>query len=262
MKIKHTITHFFFFFKYLLRTQLISSKLKTMCLQLYGNYLVLTYLIVKLVYMGNVVGQIVMMNKFLGTDYHMYGFRVLQQMVRGESWSTSDRFPRITLCDIQIRRLGNIHNYTIQCSLPLNLFNEKIYIFVWFWFAIVALATACSFIQWVWLSVFLPSQIKYIYNRLIALNALQDNDDFKSVNNFVRMYLKRDGLFIIRMVAKNSSDLIAAELICGLFEHFKDNFHIIEKLNKRDTYRLRKKEMKHMLKQQLTRQDTHVEEIT
>ena len=52
----------------------------------------------------------------------------------------------------------------------------------------------------------------------------------KTVNKFVREFLRRDGLFIIRLVAKNASDLIAAELIAGLFEHFKDHKRQLERL--------------------------------
>ena len=56
----------------------------------------------------------------------------------------------------------------------------------------------------------------------------------ESVDKFVKHFLRRDGLFLIRMVAKNSSDIIAAEIICGLWEHYKDNIRIIERLESRD----------------------------
>ena len=41
------------------------------------------------------------------------------------------------------------------------------------------------------------------------------------VKVFVRRYLRRDGLFLIRLVSKNSSDLIAAELVSGLWQHYQ-----------------------------------------
>ena len=62
-------------------------------------------------------------------------------------------------------------------------------------------------------------------------------DSEKEVSKFVRNFLKRDGMFLVRLVAKNSSDMIAAELLCGLWEHYKENKRIIEKLDSRDDKR-------------------------
>ena len=42
------------------------------------------------------------------------------------------------------------------------------------------------------------------------------------VDDFVRQWLHRDGLFIIHLVSKNSSGLIAAELVCGLWDGYKE----------------------------------------
>ena len=34
---------------------------------------------------------------------------------------------------------GNIENHDVLCILPLNIVNEKIYIFLWFWFLVLGL---------------------------------------------------------------------------------------------------------------------------
>ena len=69
----------------------------------YDTYLTCAYLIVKLLYAGNVVGQLFLLDRFLGTDFRLYGVSVLQRMLAGQDWTTSTKFPRVTLCDMQIR---------------------------------------------------------------------------------------------------------------------------------------------------------------
>jgi len=69
----------------------------------YDTYLTCTYLFVKLLYTGNVIGQLFLLDRFLGTDFRLYGVGVVQRMLLGEDWTTSSKFPRVTLCDFEIR---------------------------------------------------------------------------------------------------------------------------------------------------------------
>jgi len=69
----------------------------------YDTYLTCAYLLVKVFYAGNVVGQLFLLDRFLGTDFRLYGVSVLQRMLAGQDWTTSSKFPRVTLCDFQIR---------------------------------------------------------------------------------------------------------------------------------------------------------------
>ena len=165
-------------------------------------YLVILYLLIKLLYIGNVIGQIYLMNLFLNTEYHWYGIEVLKNLRRGESWSTSERFPRVTLCDFKIRVVGNVQPYTVQCALPVNLLNEMIYTFLWFWFVFVALCTCASFGMWFIRIAFLPGVVKYISIRLLTssecsdINVKLSSKEKKLIGKFVNNYLRRDGLFI------------------------------------------------------------------
>ena len=41
-----------------------------------GNFLILSYLSIKIMYVINAVGQLFLLNFFLGTDYHLFGIQV------------------------------------------------------------------------------------------------------------------------------------------------------------------------------------------
>ena len=73
-------------------------------------------------------GQIIILLQYvLGDGYHVFGWQALKDLILGLDWQASPMFPRITLCSFEIRRLGqNIHRYTVQCLLSVNLFNEKV----------------------------------------------------------------------------------------------------------------------------------------
>src|SRR6218665_1382299 len=194
------------------------------CGNRYGNYLLTLYLITKVLYFINLMAQLFMLNAFLGTNYHLYGIEVIRDLVIGKQLKTAAKFPRITLCDFEIRQMGNIHRHTVQCVLPINLFNEKIYIFLWFWMVFVAMATCASFLRWVWLIGFRYSRIRYVRKHLKVMGKLnRDSDrDRKLSHKFAQMYLRQDGVFVLKLVAKNSTDLVGADIVSALGDNYKN----------------------------------------
>ena len=64
--------------------------------------------------------------RVLGDGYHYYGTEQLMAL-QDPNYKGSMRFPYVTMCDFHVRRMGgNLHRYTVQCVLPVNLFNEKV----------------------------------------------------------------------------------------------------------------------------------------
>lgn len=71
-----------------------------------GNFLVTLYMFVKIAYLSNIIGQLFLMQSFIGTDYLMYGIRVLIDLIQGQEWHHSGHFPRVTFCDLEAKKLG------------------------------------------------------------------------------------------------------------------------------------------------------------
>jgi len=194
------------------------------CGRRHGNYLIAVYLAVKLTFFVNVVGQLFALNLFLGQDFHLFGIDVLRAMMVGYDWTTSSRFPRVTLCDFRIRRLANVQRYTVQCVLPINLFNEKIFLFVWFWMAAVAALTALSLCTWVARVAFHIDRHRYVRHHLRLMSRPYDSkaeSTRRLVNGFVDQYLQPDGVFVLRLIGHNTNGLTVTELLCSLWDNFR-----------------------------------------
>jgi hypothetical protein len=191
----------------------------------HGNYLTFSYLIVKSLYMANAIGQLFMLDMFLGSDYHMYGLYVIAKFLRGEDWTSVNRFPRITLCRFDIRHQSRVHGYVVQCALTINLFNEKIFIIVWFWFIFLSIMTVFSMLQWVTRALYWPAQVQYIKKNLKAFETSHRHKVIMS--KFAQHYLRRDGLFILRLLSMNVGEMVAAETVCGLWENYGPDRRLI-----------------------------------
>jgi len=110
---------------------------------------VVLFLISKIFYMGNVIGQLFLLNHVLAMKYNTFGFEILRDLLGSKDWTEESyvAFPRVTLCDFKVRGqdMINVHRYTVQCVLPINLYNESIYVFLWYWMVLVAVLSVFRF---------------------------------------------------------------------------------------------------------------------
>lgn len=93
----------------------------------------------------NVIGQVYLMNIFLGGEFLTYGIDLMNQ---SENDYTMERvFPKMTKCTFhQYGPSGSIKLHDGLCVLALNVLNEKIYILLWFWFSTLAVVSGISLI--------------------------------------------------------------------------------------------------------------------
>lgn len=131
-----------------------------------GNYLVVLYMFVKTLWLTNAVSQLFLLNRFIGNDYHAFGVEIIEMLLSGQEWHELRHFPRVTYCDFKIREIGNQHDWTVQCVLRINLFNEVIYIFMWFWLCILALCSLVDYLTWT-LRILIPrDKLRFVKRHL------------------------------------------------------------------------------------------------
>ena len=91
-----------------------------------------------------IVGLVIfLINKFLGGNFYSYGAEVI-------NWQATDPeeradpisriFPKMTKCDFyRFGPSGTIITYDALCLLGINILNEKIFLFLWFWLLLVGI---------------------------------------------------------------------------------------------------------------------------
>lgn len=186
-----------------------------------GVYVTVVYLFMKLLYIINCGSQFFILNSFLGPQYSMWGIGILRDLINGRQWETSGHFPRVTLCDFEVRRLGNLHRWTVQCVLMINMVNEKIYLVLWWWFLFVLIVTVLNFLYWLTISL-VPSYGTNFVTKYLRFKGLLNRHmsplEERKVDRFTRHVLRRDGVTVLRLLSDNAGDVVTCKVIAYLWK--------------------------------------------
>ena len=97
-----------------------------------------------------------------------------------------------------------------------NLFNEMVFIFLWFWYVFLALMTVINFGRWLVRAFYWPGHIQYIRQQLQWHEATLDRET-GILAKFAVNHLRRDGMFIVRLIGANLGDVVAGEILSHLW---------------------------------------------
>ena len=187
-----------------------------------GCFLTGFYVFTKMLYCANCVGQFFLLNSFLAMDFGGYGFEIISYFSQHGEWKESPRFPRVTLCDFMVRQLSNVQRWTVQCVLPINLFNEKIFALIWFWLFFISVLSFYNLTTWLYHLLFSHNKELFIRKHLRIANQITCGFDKKLARRFANDYLREDGCFLLRIVGKNSTEIVLSDLVRILWMLFKD----------------------------------------
>eukprot|EP00095_Tigriopus_kingsejongensis_P000291 maker-scaffold253_size237113-snap-gene-1.34 protein:Tk00291 transcript:maker-scaffold253_size237113-snap-gene-1.34-mRNA-1 annotation:"GJ15793" len=98
-----------------------------------------------------IIGQLFLTDYFLGGEFFSYGSKVFEFSSMENQHDRVDPmslvFPRLTKCIFhKYGGSGTIQRYDSLCVLGVNVVNEKIFIFLWFFFLLSAVLTGCNLI--------------------------------------------------------------------------------------------------------------------
>ncbi|CAH8479541.1 unnamed protein product [Heterobilharzia americana] len=191
-----------------------------------GTRLFGTYLFIKCLYLLNAIGQIFMMQSFLGLkteNYTLFGIAISKNILAGLDWEVTMIFPRVGFCLVPLKHIGSNNYATAQCVLPVNMLNERIYMFLWFWIVLAATITAISIPTWFSRMSYEKSRTNFI-KKYLKLGEQVNKKDKYMIEKFTRLFLRNDGVFLLRMIAINAGELICSDIICQLWHIFREKY--------------------------------------
>lgn len=203
-------------------SQMLAEYCSLCCGKIYGNYLATLHLFTKLLYAASSVGQLFLLGEFIGEGYMFYGIDAVKDIIT-QKYHNSKLFPRVTLCDVNIRQFSNVQLFTVQCALPINLFNEKVYLVLWFWLCLISLINIYSIFNYLW-NAFIPNRREYVLNHLRKYNhsmRVQSKISRQVLHDFVCNYLRQDGTLVLHMIEDNTNNVIVAEIVGALWHLYK-----------------------------------------
>jgi len=157
----------------------------------------------------NISGQMFLMDRFFDGTFFTFGIEVLSFAERDQEDRIDPMvyiFPRMTKCTFhKFGTSGEIEKHDAMCILPLNIVNEKIYIFLWFWFLLLGFLTTLVFFYRILIVVSpkIRAYLLYLRFRLIK----------KECINVIVKKTKMGDFFLLYMMGLNIDSVIFKEVV-------------------------------------------------
>ncbi|XP_067656096.1 innexin unc-9-like [Haliotis asinina] len=179
--------------------------------------LALLYLFVKLLSCVNLIAQIMFL-----TIYFRQNLAIRIGSSAGIDMNSIIKplLVKDVFCYFRTHRMQSVHRHAVQCTLPITEIYEKMFIFLWYWVFLLAVITFLNLVLWAGF-LFLP----FLRDSRIAahVNAAKGSRSGKHpIARFISGFLGTDGVLVLSMISRNSSELVAADLTQHLHQVFQE----------------------------------------
>uniref|UniRef100_U5EL41 Innexin n=1 Tax=Corethrella appendiculata TaxID=1370023 RepID=U5EL41_9DIPT len=175
----------------------------------------------------NIVVQLWVMNKFFDGEFLSYGWNVMQFSEQPQEQRVDPMvyvFPRVTKCIFhKYGASGSIQKHDSLCILPLNIVNEKTYIFIWFWYIILAIMLV-GLLLYRAMIIFMPSIRPRLLN---AKNRMMPRETAQAVSRKVDL----GDWWIIYMLGQNLDPIIFKDVMTELAKRIEPDQKERKQLN-------------------------------
>ncbi|XP_055677513.1 innexin inx7 [Lutzomyia longipalpis] len=163
---------------------------------------------------ANLILQIHYVNIFLNGQFLGLGIKFIKGNFEGPMDPLDVVFPKVTKCHFyKYGASGSIQKHDALCVMALNVMNEKIYTFLWFWFIVLLAVTLASF-TWRFLTWILHSRSTK-FNGFIFSMACPGRLHPMDMAVIKKTLIFSDWLFLY-YIAKNLDPPVFRELLSSL----------------------------------------------
>ncbi|XP_065077820.1 innexin inx7 [Ochlerotatus camptorhynchus] len=130
----------------------LDKKIEVVC-EAFHKHIILNHLwapkfvLCEILNLVNVLTQVWFTNKFLGGRFYRLGLDFIDEDFSGTMDVLDTIFPKVTKCHFhKYGPSGSIQKHDALCVMALNVINEKIFTFLWFWYAILIVVSVIALI--------------------------------------------------------------------------------------------------------------------
>jgi len=168
----------------------------------------------------NVLFNIFFIDVFLGGEFSKYGMEVIN-FVEDDPQNRIDPmsrvFPRMTKCLYQkYGPSGSIQTHDALCMLPINVINEKIYVFIWFWLIFLVIITGINIIYH-FVLIMSPATLSQLIKR-----RLRHKEGISDILEDVTNRFMFGDWRLLHILAYNMNPMILAEFIEELHNQMRE----------------------------------------
>lgn len=182
----------------------------------------------------NILLQIYLTNKFLGGLFYNLGHNVMDEKWNPKIDTLDIIFPKVTKCHFyKYGPSGTLQLHDTLCVMALNVINEKIYTFLWFWYGIIFFISGLALI-WRIFTVLLHKSSSF--NWLIFSYACPGRINRHNIEIVTRHCNFTDWMFLYFLGSNLNSYIFnhVIEQLCDEFHNMDEKKYKREKNNDND----------------------------
>ncbi|KAL8576644.1 hypothetical protein ACOMHN_025119 [Nucella lapillus] len=156
----------------------------------------------------------------LQMDFVRWGWSLVSWVVMEDEEPMMHVFPQEILCDFRMRHLQNVHAYTVQCVLPINMWSKKVFLVLWFWLLFLILANVYSYQYWLRKLLVPSNRLALVAKHLAILFPGIKTTRRKHIADFAWNYLSYDSVLVLRILEMAAGNRLANVVVSHLWEEY------------------------------------------